>query len=114
MQMFFLAALAFALVAVLFALQNIVPVRVAFLTWTFEGSLAVVLFVALIVGALVSALVSVPSIVKGRWIVKTLRKQIAELETARDASTPQVRHRAASTVAGDVGVPPLEYERKSS
>ncbi len=52
MQVFLLIALAIALVAVMFALQNIVPVTVAILAWTFEGSLALLLFVALIVGAL--------------------------------------------------------------
>jgi uncharacterized integral membrane protein len=86
MQMFFLAALAFALVAVMFALQNIVPVRVAFLAWTFEGSLALVLFVAVIVGAVISMLVSVPSIVKAKWTANGLRKQIAALEAELDAA----------------------------
>lgn len=80
MQVFFLVALGFALLGVMFALQNIVPVRVTFLTWTFEGSLALVLFVALIVGALVSSLVSIPTILKGRWAVNGLKKQIAQLE----------------------------------
>ncbi len=80
MQIFLLIALAVALVAVMFALQNIVPVTVSFLTWTFEGSLALVLFVALIVGALVSVLASVPTLVKGRWAAASLKKRIAALE----------------------------------
>jgi uncharacterized integral membrane protein len=82
MQVFFLVALVFALLAVMFALQNIVPVTVAFLAWTFEGSLALVLFVALIVGALVSFLASVPTLLKGRRTVRHLKKQIAALEVA--------------------------------
>ena len=80
MQVFLFVALGVALVAVMFALQNIVPVTVAFLTWTFEGSLALVLFVALIVGALVSVLASVPTLVKGRWAAASLKKRIAALE----------------------------------
>lgn len=80
MQAFFLAALAFALIAVMFALQNVVPVQVTFLAWTFEGSLAVVLFVAFILGALVSVLVSAPSMVKARMTAKSLHRQIAALE----------------------------------
>lgn len=86
MQLFFLAALAFALVAVMFALQNIVPVRVVFLAWTFEGSLALVLFVAVIAGAVISMLVSVPSLVKGRWTANGLRKQVAVLQAELDAT----------------------------
>ena len=80
MQIFLFVALAVALVAVMFALQNIVPVSISFLTWTFEGSLALVLFVALIVGALVSFLASVPALVKGRWKVASLKKRVAALE----------------------------------
>ena len=80
MQIFLFVALAVALVAVMFALQNIVPVSVSFLAWTFEGSLALVLFVALSVGALVSFLASVPALVRGRWKVASLKKRIAALE----------------------------------
>ncbi len=80
MQVFLFVALAVALVAVVFALQNIVPVTVAFLTWTFEGSLALVLFVALIAGALVSVLASVPTLVKGRWAAASLKRRIVALE----------------------------------
>ena len=80
MQVFLFVALAVALVAVMFALQNIVPVTIAFFTWTFEGSLALLLFVALIVGALVSVLASVPTVVKSRWAAASLKKRIAALE----------------------------------
>lgn len=80
MQVFLLAALAAALVAVMFALQNVVPVRVAVLTWTFEGSLALVLFVSLVVGALISFLASLPALIRGRWTANSLKKRIAVLE----------------------------------
>jgi len=82
MQIFLVVALGISLVAVLFALQNIVPVTVAFLGWTFQGSLALVLFVALVAGALISLLASVPTLVKGRWAVTHLRKQVASLEAS--------------------------------
>lgn len=80
MQSFLFVALVVALVAVMFALQNVVPVTIAFMTWTFEGSLALVLFVALIAGALVSVLASVPAFVKGRWAAASLKRRIAALE----------------------------------
>jgi hypothetical protein len=69
----------------MFALQNIVPVTVAFLAWTFEGSLALVLFVALIAGVLVSVLASVPAVVKGRWATASLKKRVAALEAELEA-----------------------------
>ena len=84
MQVFLFGALGVALVAVLFALQNIVPVRVAFLTWTFEGSLAVLLFVAFIAGALTSFLASVPTLFRGRRTARQQQKRIHELQTEAD------------------------------
>lgn len=86
MQIFLFVALAISLIAVLFALQNIVPVTVAFLGWTFQGSLALVLFVALVSGALISVLASVPTLVKGRWTTAHLRKQVTALEASLEES----------------------------
>jgi len=80
MQIFLFGALAISLVAVLFALQNIVPVTVTFLTYQFEGSLALVLFVAFVAGALVSFFASVPTLVRNRWAVRDLRRQVAALD----------------------------------
>jgi uncharacterized integral membrane protein len=80
MQIFLFGALALSLLAVVFALQNIVPVTVTFMNVQFEGSLALVLFVAFVAGALVSFLASVPTLVKGRWAGHDLRRRVAELE----------------------------------
>jgi hypothetical protein len=77
-------------------------VRVTFVTWTFEGSLALVLFVALIVGALVSSLVSIPTILKGRWAVNGLKKQIAQLEVEL-ADSKRLPARPAPTSASAMG-----------
>lgn len=79
MQVFLFGALAVSLLAVLFALQNIVPVTVAFLGWSFEGSLALVLFVAFVAGALASMLASVPTVVKSRRSGGHQRKALTEL-----------------------------------
>ena len=50
MQIFLFGALAISLAAVLFALQNNIPVTVSFFGWTFSGSLAVILFLAVAAG----------------------------------------------------------------
>lgn len=82
MQIFLFGALTVSLIAVLFALQNIVPVTVAFLAWTFQGSLALVLFVAFVAGAFASFLASLPSMVKGRRRGSHHRKEVAALEAS--------------------------------
>jgi uncharacterized integral membrane protein len=58
MQSFLIAALGLAILTVIFALQNPIPVGVIFLVWKFEGSLALVLMLTFALGALVSSLVS--------------------------------------------------------
>lgn len=80
MQLLTIAAIGFAILASTFALQNNVPVTVSFLAWSFQGSLAVVLLMALAMGALILALVSTPSILKDRWTLNRQRRRIADLE----------------------------------
>ena len=85
MQVFLFLALTIALIAALFAIQNVAPVTVSFVIWTFEGSLAVILFVAVLAGALASGLASIPTIVRGKWQVAALKKRVIELEAQQRA-----------------------------
>ena len=91
MQLFLILGIVFAIGAVTFALQNGVPVTVAFAFWHFESSLAVVLLVALGLGALIAALVSTPSVIKGQWTGARLRRQLASLEDDRASLERRVR-----------------------
>jgi uncharacterized integral membrane protein len=85
MQIFILIALVIAILAVLFALQNLVTVTVSFLFWSIQGSLALVLLVTLAAGVLISVLASLPSLARGRWSATRQQKKLAALEAERDA-----------------------------
>jgi uncharacterized integral membrane protein len=52
-----IAVLVIAAVAI-FSVQNAAPVSVAFLAWKFEASLAVIVFLAFVIGIVVTALFS--------------------------------------------------------
>ena len=80
MQLQLIVAIIVAILAVVFALQNAVPITVSFLTWRFESSLALVLLITVALGILMSLLVSVPSIVKTRKMISSQKKKIQELE----------------------------------
>lgn len=80
MQLMLIFGIVFAIGAALFALQNNVPVTVAFIRWRFDSTLAVVLLVALGLGAFIAALVSTPSVIRGQWGGTRLRRQVAGLE----------------------------------
>jgi len=91
MQLFLILGIVFAIGAVTFALQNSVAVTVAFAFWHYDGSLAVVLLVALALGALIAGLVSTPSVIKGQWAGARLRRQVASLEDDKASLERRVR-----------------------
>ncbi len=81
MQILIILALLIALIAVIFALQNTALVTVSFLVWKFDGSLALVVLLALLTGVLISILASTPSIIKNRLGTSGRNKKIKDLET---------------------------------
>ncbi len=90
MQLLLISGIAFAIAAVAFALQNNTPVTVALALWQFNGSLALVLIMALGLGALIMAFLSSPAAIRGQWAASRLRRQVADLE--RQVSEQQTRN----------------------
>lgn len=65
---------------VVFVLQNITPVSVSFLTWSLDGSLAVILFLAFGVGVLMTLLFLLPSFIRDEWQYRKLKKHARAIE----------------------------------
>ena len=80
MQLAIIVAIIIAIAGIAFAMQNSVPVTVVFLLWRFDGSLAMVLLIAMALGGIVIALASTPSTVRRQWTINRQRKRIDELE----------------------------------
>jgi len=80
MQILLISGIAFAICAVLFALQNNIPVTVSFFAWSFDGSLALVLLITLGLGAMIAGLVSTPAVIRGQWAGKRMQRQVTTLE----------------------------------
>jgi uncharacterized integral membrane protein len=66
--------------AVAFSLQNSQLIIINFFAWTFQGSLVVVLLIALALGVVLSVLASLPSFVKKSRLIAQQQKTIATLE----------------------------------
>ena len=66
--------------AVSFSLQNSEPIIINFFSWTFQGSLAVVLLTALACGVMLSVIASLPSFMKKSRLIAQQQKTIAQLE----------------------------------
>jgi len=97
MQLFLVLGIVFAIGAVTFALQNNIPVTVVFAFWRYDSTLAVVLLVALGLGVLITALVSTPSVIKGQWTGRRLRRQVAGLEDDKAFLVRRVRELESAT-----------------
>ncbi len=80
MQLLTLLAIAFAIAAGAFALQNNSPVVVNLFFWSFESSLALVLLASLALGALILGLMSTPAVLRDRWQLGRQKKKLEELE----------------------------------
>jgi len=80
MQLGLIVGIVFAIIAALFAMQNIAPATVTVGFWSFEGSLALVLLATLGLGALIAGLVSSPAMIRRQWNVARLNRLVAELE----------------------------------
>jgi putative membrane protein len=88
MHFFLIVALGLAILTVIFALQNPIPVGVTFFIWKFEGSLALVLILTFALGVLVTLLISIPAIVRRRSSTSRQTKKIEELENRSRERTP--------------------------
>ena len=80
MFLFLILGILLGILAVIFAVQNIIPVTVTFLAWQVQGSMAFVIAAAIVSGLLISVLVSVPEVIENHFTLKGLRKRNEELE----------------------------------
>lgn len=82
MFIFLIIGLLMGAMVIIFALQNIETVSVSFLTWQFDGSLALILVCAVAIGMIISSLLSIPTWLQRRREIRNLQKgkNIAEGE----------------------------------
>ncbi len=67
-------------ISVVFILQNITVVTVSFFTWQMTGSLAVILFLAMLGGIVMTLLLILPSLIKDEFYLSAIKKHKKELE----------------------------------
>ncbi len=89
-QLVIIAAIGVAILGVMFALQNNVPVTVTFLVWRFDSSLAMVLLIALALGAIAVALFSTPSTLRMQIELRRRRRRLEELQETADAQRARI------------------------
>ncbi len=80
MILFMLLGALLGALSVIFVLQNITPITVTFLTWHISGSLAVVLFLALMAGVVITLLMLLPGLIRDEYNYHQLVKQKKQVE----------------------------------
>lgn len=82
-------ALAFAILAVIFALENAVMVTMSFFGREVEGSLALFILLAVLIGVIIGMLVMTPGTIKQNLELRSNRRKIGELEKSLDEQKVQ-------------------------
>jgi lipopolysaccharide assembly protein A len=82
-------ALAFAILAVIFALENAVIVTMSFFGLEVEGSLALFILLAVLLGVIIGMLMMMPGTVRHSLELRNSRKRIGDLEKSLDEQKDQ-------------------------
>jgi uncharacterized integral membrane protein len=80
MQLFIILGLVIAVLAATFAWQNPGIVAVRFISWKFEGSIALICVVVFAMGFLSNFFLSIASVIRYRWNIYKQNKKIQDLE----------------------------------
>lgn len=91
MIFFILLGIVLGIISVVFVSQNTDVVMVSFLSWQFDGSLALILFLTFISGVIMTLLVLTPSLIKGSFQLASTRRKKKALEAELEA-TKQAHH----------------------
>ncbi len=92
---YLILALVIAVLAVIFALQNVMTVVISFFAWHVTGSLSLVLLVTLAIGVVIGLLVLMPSLLKGSLQASGHRRRIDSLEKELADHKAKLEHAVA-------------------
>lgn len=106
MPFFLIVAALIAVLAILFALENAVPVTVTFFTVEYQSSLAMVLMLSLMAGIILGLLVLVPRLVRQKLTITNLNKRLKTLEKDLAARSPAGAEMPEAPGAPDETEPP--------
>ena len=87
MQFFIVLALLIAIAIVFFALQNSAIVTVSFLSFHYDGSLALILVIVFSLGLFVGILISIPSLLRKSSDLREQKRRVKQLEESITRST---------------------------
>jgi len=112
MLAFLILGLILGAVVIIFAAQNLAVVTVNFLAWTFQGSLALILVIAVVIGILICAFVSLPDSWRKRFAISRLESENEDLREELDHKEDQVETEKSKLAATNAYIDGLEDKTK--
>lgn len=84
MIIFLILGLILGSLSVIFALQNTDVITVTLFAWQVEGSLALILLLALLTGIIICGLMSIPEVIRNQMRFNALKKELAALKAEKE------------------------------
>lgn len=97
--------------AVIFVVQNTATVAVTFLAWQLQGSLALVIFLAIATGVLITLLFSLPDLLRKSFIISKLSDHNDELKDQLTSKSIEVESEKSKVAANNAYLDDLEKDR---
>jgi len=88
-------ALIFAILAVIFAVQNPAIVAITFYGYSVEGSLALVILISVGIGIIIGALILTPGAIKRGFELRSHRRKVGGLEKSLEKSLEEQKDKIA-------------------
>ncbi len=108
MFIFLILGLILGALIIIFALQNTALVAVTFLTWHFQGSLALILVLAVAAGAILCSFLSLPEVLRKRFLISKLQKKTTVLQDELTEKKIEVEVEKAKVDANNAYLDDLE------
>lgn len=108
MIILFIIGLILGAFAIIFAAQNVTAITVVFLAWRFEGSLALILAMAVASGVLICALLSWPDVIRKRFQIAKLREEKQGLKDELAYKEKEVEEERSKLVANNAYIDGVE------
>lgn len=112
MLAFLILGLILGALVIIFAAQNIGVITVTFLVWTFQGSLALILVLAVVAGILICSLLSLPDLWSKRYAIYRLRNENKDLKNELDYKRDQVNTEKSKLAATNAYIDGLQDKTK--
>ncbi len=108
MFLFLIIGLLLGALVIIFAVQNLALISITFLTWQFEGSLALLLVLAVVVGMVLNWLLSLQNAFRKRSEINRLKDNNEKLEDELTIKKVEVEEEKGKVAATNAYIDDLE------